>query len=388
MSTGAPWRYLTADGVAAAAGLATDEALLAGYGRGAGRAPAPTLRLYTYRPHCALVGRYQSLEDEVDVAFCETHGLDVGRRPTGGGAILMGPGQLGVAVAARAATDETPRQTLRRWAEGVVAGLARLGIAAGFRRKNDLEVEGRKIAGLGLYLDPAGAVLFHASLLVDLDVELMLGALRIPGLKVSDKAVARVEERVTTVSRRLGRRLAAADVRAELARGFADVFTVALEPGELTPAETERRAELLRERYANPEWVFQRGPRRSARGSALLKTPAGLVRIFVGVQGPAITSVLVTGDFNLVPVGVPRLEAALKWCAATPEAIAREAERTLAEGDLGVPAERVAAAIWEAAAQAMRLEGEARPDRDGACYFPEPVTAGVREAVPSGEEGG
>jgi hypothetical protein len=55
------WRLLSHDGVEAAAGLALDEALLAGYSRpGARGVPdmaadpgrEPTLRLYTYRSHC------------------------------------------------------------------------------------------------------------------------------------------------------------------------------------------------------------------------------------------------------------------------------------------------------------------------------------------------
>lgn len=165
----AHWRYITADGVGAAEGLACDEALMTPYGRGgdgaATQTPA-TLRLYTYRPHCALVGRYQSVEDEVDLERCRELGVEINRRPTGGGAIIMGPGQLGVALTARAPADETPRATLKRYAAAVIAGLAALGVAAGFRSKNDLEVGGRKIAGLGLYLDPLGALLFHASVLV------------------------------------------------------------------------------------------------------------------------------------------------------------------------------------------------------------------------------
>ena len=63
------WRLLTDDGVGAAAGLALDEALMSSYSRDEPERP-PTLRLYSYRDHCALVGRYQTLEAEVDLAAC------------------------------------------------------------------------------------------------------------------------------------------------------------------------------------------------------------------------------------------------------------------------------------------------------------------------------
>lgn len=368
----AVWRYLTGDGASAAEGLALDESIMLHYGRGGAPPTAATLRLYTYRPHCALVGRYQNLEEEVDVDACRSADVQVGRRPTGGGAIIMGPAQLGVAIAARAVPEEAPRDALRRYARGVIAGLAGLGVEARFRRKNDLEVGERKIAGLGLYLDPRGAILFHSSVLLDLDVALMLEVLRIPGAKLSDKAVARVEERVTTVSRELGRPVAAAEARREFACGIAEAFGAGLEPGELDAAEEARLHQLVQLRYGNREWIHQRSPRRDARGSAMLKTPAGLIRIYVGVNGGVIKSALVAGDFNVMPPAVTRLEAALKWCRAEPAAI-REAAALLTDRDLGVPPAAVAEAICEAAAAAAALQETGHPlRRDGSCYFPEP----------------
>ena len=88
------WRYLTEEAVGAAEGLAADEALMLHHGRDEHAEAEATLRLYTYRSHCALVGRYQSLEDEVDREACHRLDVQYGRRPTGGGAILMGGGQL------------------------------------------------------------------------------------------------------------------------------------------------------------------------------------------------------------------------------------------------------------------------------------------------------
>ena len=84
------WRYLADDGVSAAFGLAADEVLARRQGTGAS---PPTLRLYTYASHCALVGRFQRVALEVRLPFCRAHGIAVNRRPTGGGAIIMGADQ-------------------------------------------------------------------------------------------------------------------------------------------------------------------------------------------------------------------------------------------------------------------------------------------------------
>ena len=367
------WRYFTTDGAGAADGLGFDEAMMLHHARGGSSKTPASLRLYTYRAHCALVGRYQSLEDEIDLAYCATRGFEVGRRPTGGGAIIMGPDQLGVAIAACATPEEAPRQALKRYAEGVVAGLEALGIRARFRSKNDLEIDNRKIAGLGLYLDSRGAVLFHASVLVDLDIPLMLQVLNIPGAKLSDKAVARVEDRVTTVSRELGRTVAASEIREVFAAGLSRAFEVELVPDGLDEAEERRRLELQRDRYGHTDWIAQRSPRRDARGSSILRTPAGLLRIYAAVHGDAIKSVLVTGDFNFLPQNVATLEADLKWCRADAESIASATERALTPDDLGVAPEVVSGAIWDAVSQGLRLQQAGHPKRqEGTCYFPEP----------------
>lgn len=366
------WRYLTDESVGAAEGLAADEALMLRYGRAERPESEATLRLYTYRSHCALVGRYQNLEDEVDLESCAIRSLQYGRRPTGGGAILMGEGQLGVAVCTRAPAGIAPKDLLRRYASGVVAGLARLGIDAAFRSKNDLEVGGRKIAGLGLYVDDRGALLFHTSLLADLDIALMLEVLKIPGAKLSDKAIERVADRVTTVSREVGRTVTAIDIRDEVRAGFVTALELELCPGEMEVVEQHRRDSLVNQKYANDEWMHQRSPLPDARGTAGLKTPEGFVRVYVGVHGDTIKSLLLAGDFNTLPSGVSRLEAALRWSRAELAQITAMCERELSPSDLGVPAPAVAEAIWQATKRALEREREAHPVRaEGSCYFPD-----------------
>lgn len=345
------------------------------YGRDAGArqsaGTAATLRLYTYREHCALIGRYQHLETEVDLAQCDAHDVQVGRRPTGGGAIIMGPGQLGVAIAAPAPAEERPRETLRRYARGIIAGLGELGIDASFRSKNDLEVGGRKIAGLGIYFDSRGAMLFHSSVLVDLDIELMLEVLEIPGAKISDKPFASIEERLTTVSRELGRRLQARDVRERIAGGIARAFDVELTRSRIDPNGGRRHRELT-EKYASREWIHQRSPRRDVEATSTLKTPKGLLRIHVGIHGGVLKSVLLTGDFNVLPAGVVRLESALKWCRAERSAITEAVHECIHETDLDAPPADVAGAIWRAVSRGDRLNRRSHPIRPtGSCYFPE-----------------
>lgn len=360
--SGGSWRYVADDGVTASFGLAADEVVTRR--QGTGESP-PTLRLYTYRSHCALVGRFQRVSAEVQVDACERQGIQVNRRPTGGGAIIMGEDQLGVAVMVperrtRDAYDRT-RELFARLSSGLVAALETFGILAEFRRKNDIEVHGRKIAGLGLYFHPAGGLLFHASLLVDLDVPLMLRVLQTPFEKISDKAIATVAERVTTVRREAGRAVTVEEVRARVRDGYARALGVRLEPGTFHPDELTEIASLERERYTTVEWVGQEPATPDVAGSATLKTEGGLVSVHLTLAGDVIKALYLTGDFFCDDAVVAGIERALRWHPCGPAAVAETLERLLEREGVAIP--RVPT---EALVRAVTMAAEAargRPQR-------------------------
>jgi lipoate---protein ligase len=343
------WRLLADDGVGAAEGLALDEALMARY-RHEAQKSAPTLRLYSYRDHCALIGRYQNLNAEVDLAACRRTDTQVSRRLTGGGAIVMGAGQLGVAYLDRCRAGERPRETIAALANGLVAGLAELGITASFHGKNDLEVAGRKIAGLGLYVDEAGAMIFHASVLAHLDVGLMLEVLRIPAAKLADRAVAAVSERITTVSAETGSVWDAARIRPFIAKGFESGFEVDLDPA-LVDAEEEALANALAiSRYGSQSWLDERSVADDASGSAMLKTPAGLARIYLATHCGLVKSAMVVGDFNELPPEMAAMESGLRWRRLDHASVLDVVARSGAADALGVSAAQLVEIIIEAGA--------------------------------------
>jgi len=352
------WRLLSSDGVGAAEGLALDEALMGRYARSAPERP-PTLRLYSYRDHCALVGRYQNIEAELDLEACTATGTEIGRRLTGGGAIVMGHGQLGIAYVDRAPVHERPRETIAKLSAALVRGLGGLGIMASFEGKNDLEVAGRKIAGLGLYADQSGAMLFHASVLCDLDVGFMVQVLKIPAAKLDGRAIAAVGERVTTVSAVTGSRHDATTLRPFVARGFSESFDVLLEP-EKPDEDEQARAEALAEgRYRSQSWLHERSASPDANGSALLKTPAGLARIYLATHGDVVKSALVAGDFNELPAELAALEAALRWRRLDHDSVLEVVARSGAARALGVGTEDLVAAVMMAGDASTEAPGGA-----------------------------
>jgi len=241
-----------------------------------------------------------------------------------------------------------------------------------FKGKNDLEVNGRKVAGLGLYLDQAGAMLFHASVLADLDIGFMLQALRIPAAKLADKAAAVVSERVATVTRLTGRPWDGPALRPFIAAGFAAAFGAELEPGEPEAAEQALAATLAADRYASESWLADRSAALDGSGSASLKTPAGLARIYLTTHGDLVKNAIVVGDFNELPAAVTEMESALRWRRLDDGAVALAVSRSGAGQALGVPAEQLVAAVLHAGRQAAERLAAAPVRSEGSCYFPEP----------------
>ncbi len=318
------WRLLDTGARPAAENMALDETLLDLRSRQ--RTPN-TLRFLQFSNPTVLVGHHQSVEEEVRLDYCRKKGIEINRRLTGGGALYWGRKELGWEIIVPKRDPRVPssiQDLYQKMAEGAVRGLRHLGIRPRFRPRNDIEIRGRKVSGTG-GTELSGTVLFQGTLLVDFDVDEMLRALRIPTEKLQDKEIESVKERVTCLKWELDRRPRASEIRASLARGFAETFGVAFRPEGLTSAEEA----LLKARlpyYASQEYVFkvrESLPRRRTLTS-VLKTPGGLVRtsMVIDTKTRIISQILITGDFFSYPQrAVFDLESLLKNSKAHPSVI-------------------------------------------------------------------
>lgn len=310
MADAATWRLLADRDVSHSSGLAVDEALVSG------DLAKPTLRLYTYR-QCVLVGRFQHVPDVVHVERCRRDRMPVNRRPTGGGAIIMGPEQLGIALAVpcgRFPGLETAERFMRRCADGIVNALSGMDVDARFSGKNDLVVGGRKIAGLGAYASASQARLFHASILVDIDIEFMLSVLKTPFQKMAGKGCASVADRITTLRREAGNAIDVDSLAGAIKDGYEREFCATLVPGVLDDSEHEMAKRLQIEKYDTSEWVDQRSVgARDRDGRCMLSTPAGMLDVRAIVAGEFIKSVFINGDFVASDGALLDLENSLRW---------------------------------------------------------------------------
>lgn len=132
----------------------------------------PFLLLYVNEPS-VVVGRNQTIEAEVDCAYCRAHAIEVVRRQSGGGTVYHDAGNLNYAIIC----DGGERPLDRDYTEPVVWALRRMGVDAVAGSRGEITVGGAKISGSASMVH-RGRVLFHGTLLFDADLSILNAVLR------------------------------------------------------------------------------------------------------------------------------------------------------------------------------------------------------------------
>ena len=235
--------------------MAIDEALLKLNAEG--KSPN-TIRFWRWLPSTISIGCFQSVEREVDLEVAKRYGVDVVRRITGGGAVFHDHGgELTYSVVCKQGdVPDDIIESYRLICGGLVHGFERLGLRAEFKPVNDVLGNGKKISG-SAQTRRWGSVLQHGTVLIAPDVRRMFELLRVTPEKISDKFIASVFERVTTVERELGRKPSFEEVREAMSKGFEKSLDVKLSEGELTSDELKLAAEL-EPKYASDKWLRKR----------------------------------------------------------------------------------------------------------------------------------
>ena len=314
------WRYIEEDGLSAVYGLAVDDMFSWAVNK---LDSPPILHLYSFVPS-VIVGRYQNLEDSIDIDECDNLGYEYNRRITGGGTVMMGPDVLAIGFAAPMSHPAIPGNVagvFETMSSIFRQGLKTFGLEAGFRPKNDLTLSGRKVAGLAASNEGDDVLFFHTSLCVGFDIKAMLRLLKLPVEKLADKGISCFSERMITVREELGKDVSLAAVRDAIRDAFAEYFGIEFRPDGVNEREKERVQFLIREKYTKDAWLHAVRELRRKKGRASRKTLGGVITADTAFTGKIIESVLLSGDFFAKKEDINRIEATLKWTSAYREDI-------------------------------------------------------------------
>ncbi|GBD20834.1 Octanoyltransferase LipM [bacterium HR28] len=244
------WQLIYGEAFDPAMQMALDEVLT--YRVGRGERP-PTLRFWEWTAPAVVIGRFQSLRNEVDLEEANRYGITVVRRITGGGAMLTEPGRVitySIYAPPELVAGMSFQESYAFLDAWVVEALRALGIDAWYQPINDITSANGKIGGAA-QARRHGAVLHHTTMAYDIDPEKVPRVIRIGREKLSDKGVRSAERRVAPLRQQTN--LPRETIQEFLIRTFAERH--GLEEGALRPDEIDEARELVRTKFGTWEWT-------------------------------------------------------------------------------------------------------------------------------------
>jgi len=252
------WRLLKLETHDAFTNMAVDEAILTA--KIVDLAPN-TIRFYCWKPSAVSIGKFQNIQNEVQLGNCRKLGVDVVRRITGGGTVYHDAEDeitYSVVVSKHDLNTSDIGEVYAKIYSGMVEALKTLGVTADFSEGNqkncpNLTVKGKKISG-SAQAHKSGVVLQHGTLLLNVDLKKMFTVLRVPWAKTCMQVVNIAKNKLTSIDMEVRRKISIEEANNALTKGFEKALNIKLKERTLTAYELELAEKLRKEKYANEQW--------------------------------------------------------------------------------------------------------------------------------------
>lgn len=238
--------------------------------------------MWQVRP-TVIFGRHQLMENEVNMDYCRTHGIETYRRKSGGGCVYA---DMGNVMLSYVTSDKDMHLTYNRYVNLVALALWKLGVEAKVSGRNDVLIEGRKVSGSAFHRMPGGSIV-HGTLLYDTQMEHMVGSLTPSGEKLQSKGVESVRQHITLLREHTEKSLP--EVMAVFRSTFCD--------GEqcLTNADVES-IEALEQDYLSADFIHGSNPRHTIL-RRLRVEGVGSMEARLEINHNVVKTITLTGDF-------------------------------------------------------------------------------------------
>ncbi|MGG4220648.1 lipoate--protein ligase [Paenibacillus jamilae] len=231
-----------------------------------------------------IFGRNQNVYAECDVSYLKQAGILPVRRFSGGGAVYQDLGNLNFTFFAKehCADPDTFLSVIKQ-------AMDLIGVECAFSGRNDLLCQGKKFSGHAYFVDN-GNYLYHGTIMVNVDMDRLSGALSPSLLKLQSKGIASVRSRVINLSQ-VNSLITIDAVKVSMIKAFRNVY------GKNHPVIFVDRSILQPEHWAmiqEKDWIFGEAPRFSIREER--KLSFGLVSLSVDAENGRIQRLKIHTD--------------------------------------------------------------------------------------------
>jgi lipoate---protein ligase len=249
-----------------------------------------------------VVGKHQNTLSEINMDYIRRRKIRVVRRLSGGGAVFHDLGNLNFTFIMNG--QEGQLVDFRKYTLPILEVLQKLSVNAGYGKRNDLVINGRKFSGNAEHIYRK-RVLHHGTLLFSSAKEDLSLALKINPLKYKSKAVKSIRSRVTNITEHLKTGLDVIQFRDIMLDHILDNFP----DSRKYEFSNDDIAKLRKAKYLTWEWNFGYSPEYEFERSFIIN--GRLIQLKLSVSGGIIQKAGIQGDFINQP-GLRELENLLE----------------------------------------------------------------------------
>lgn len=233
-----------------------------------------------------IFGRNQLIENEVNLKYCEEHGIRTYRRKSGGGCVYADMSNVMFSYITK---DENVNFTFNRYVNMVALILRKLGVNATASGRNDIMIDNRKVSGNAFYHIP-GRSIVHGTMLYDTNMQNMVGSITPSDEKLLSKGVKSVRQHIALLKDYIS--ISLEDFKQFVHDNLCD-RDVQLN------ADDVKEIEHIEEEYLSPKFIYGNNPRYSVIHKRRIEG-VGDLEARIELKNDIIKEVNVMGDFFLV----------------------------------------------------------------------------------------
>jgi lipoate---protein ligase len=235
---------------------------------------------------CVVVGRHQLLEAEVNLDFVKSNGINIYRRPSGGGTVYADRNNVMFSFVGIKDDKQSPFQ---QYLQKLVEVFFLLKVNASYTGRNDLLVDGKKFSGNAFY-HQGDKVVMHGTILYDVDVDNLVRSITPNNEKLISKGIVSVRQRVINLKDKLN--------GMSLTKMIDKVSSLLCEEEITLDEQTIKIIIDQSQKYRDEKWIYHKKP-----PYRIIKTLAGdfgHMEAHIDVFNNVIKNIELFGDFFVV----------------------------------------------------------------------------------------